>query len=103
MANKCVSERIDSNRKTGTRTAWERDPFLYPKGYAKKSEGGPFPWRLTSVMISGGERIAILDQAPYVVSVGDWLGSSRITEIEPDRIVLKGEDETRELVLEGSK
>ncbi|MFH1147844.1 MAG: hypothetical protein V1736_09075 [Pseudomonadota bacterium] len=104
MENECTpvsgAGPIDSKRTSG---AWERDPFVYPKVLADKDDGAALSWKLTSVMISGGQRIATLDQAPYVVSVGDRLGNSRILEIEPDRIILKGDGEKRELLLEGSR
>ncbi len=99
---------------------WDKDPFSVPKalepykktgaGYVEDAAkedlktGGKaqiaLSLRVTSILFSKRQKVATIDRAPYVVSVGDWVQNERVLKIMPDRIVLGRNGMKRVLVLE---
>jgi len=76
---------------------WGRNPFLTREEIAslrKKKAPPPSPkapipqWELKSVMISGPDRVAIIDD--HIVAVGDSLGDEKVLAINRDAVVLGG-------------
>lgn len=89
---------------------WGRDPFLFPRGVepynkVEEAEKGetPLPLKVNAVLISGRQKVATLNRAPYVVSIGDWIENEQVLEIEPDHVVLGKNGGKRWLLLESLK
>jgi hypothetical protein len=94
----------------GKLLTWSRDPFLFPRGvepYNKvekaEKEETPSTLRVNAVLISGRQKVATVNCAPYVVSIGDWIEDEQVLEIEPDHVVLAQNGRKRELLLESLK
>ncbi|MFH0924087.1 MAG: hypothetical protein V1872_00385 [bacterium] len=82
---------------------WGRNPFLFPgvNPYKKEATEGEkkvnakpllISLKVTSILISGEQRVATIDQPPFVVSIGDRIEDNRVVGIESDRIVLNIND-----------
>jgi len=79
---------------------WGRNPFLTREEIAslqKKKARPPSPlsakapvrqWELKSVMISGPDRVAVIND--YIVAVGDYIGDEKVLAINRDGVVLGG-------------
>ncbi|MBW1741409.1 MAG: hypothetical protein JRJ42_09810 [Deltaproteobacteria bacterium] len=94
-------------RKKVKNLGWGRDPFLFPEGiepYKKvtrvEQEKILSRLKVNAILISGKQKVATIDHAPYVVSIGDWIENEQVLEIEPGRIILGKGDKKRELLLE---
>jgi len=79
---------------------WGRNPFLTREEIAslQKKETplpstvfreSPIPqWKLKSIMISGSDKVAIIND--YILTVGDYIGDEKILEINQASVVLGG-------------
>jgi hypothetical protein len=99
---------------------WGKDPFIFPEGmdpYKKKSnkrvvvtpskkrkkvikrEEMPLSVRITSILISDDQKVATIDRAPYVVTIGDWIENEQVLEIMPDRVIFGRNGRRHEILL----
>ncbi|MGA1840779.1 MAG: hypothetical protein ACMUIU_09160 [bacterium] len=99
---------------------WGKDPFIFPEGmdpYNRKSnkkatplpekkvkkvvkrKEKPLSVKITSILISDGQKVATIDRAPYVVTVGDWIENLQVLEILPDRVIFGGEGKRQEILM----
>jgi len=102
---------------------WGTDPFIFPEGMdpyhkmkkrdPKKVVKGPVTgintggqWRhkllslkITSILISEDQKVATLDQAPYVVTIGDWIGNVEVLDIMSDRVIFGRQGKIQEVFL----
>jgi len=96
-------------QKRGKTLEWGRDPFLFPKGiepYKKVEEEKEemlLSLKVHAILISGRQKVATINRAPYVVSINDWIENEQVLEIKPDRVVLGKNGKSRELLLEPLK
>lgn len=91
--------------------AWGRDPFALPPWVEEMEEGATQPvetarsqpepgggkpsYKLSTILISGSNRLAVIDDRVY--AVGDKIGGEEISEITLDKVVLM--DDSGERVL----
>lgn len=99
---------------------WGKDPFIFPEGmdpYSKKSnkkiipspadkvkkvvkrKEKPLSVKITSILISDDQKVATIDRAPYVVTIGDWIGNVQVLEILPDRVIFGNEGIRQEILM----
>ncbi|MGA1867691.1 MAG: hypothetical protein ACMUJM_03990 [bacterium] len=88
---------------------WERDPFILPDPLhpVKKVEDEPLaaeqlsvlPIKVSSILISGNEKVATIDRDPYIVSIGDWIENEKVVGILSDKIIVEKNGARRELLL----
>lgn len=99
---------------------WGKDPFIFPEGkdsYKKKSwkkvvkhpvnrpkkvvkrKAKPLSIKITSILISEDQKVATIDRAPYVVTIGDWIENEQVLEIMPDRVIFGNNGITQEILL----
>lgn len=96
-------------QKRGKTLEWGRDPFLFPKGiepYKKVEEEKEemlLSLKVHAILISGRQKVATINRAPYVVSINDWIENEQVLKIKPDRVVLGKNGKSRELLLEPLK
>jgi hypothetical protein len=75
---------------------WGRNPFLTRKEIASIQEkavpvsnNATIPhWDLKSILISGPDRVAIIDD--YIVTVGDYIRGMKVIKINRSNVVLSG-------------
>ena len=82
---------------------WGRDPFYSPYQVAEETatptekvgrsrpeseKQGP-QYKLSTILISGSNRLAVIDDRVY--AVGDEIGKEKISDITLDHVVLKGD------------
>lgn len=99
---------------------WGKDPFLFPEGmdpyhkmkkvYPKKANDGPvkgintgkyhlLSLKITSILISEDQKVATINRAPYVVTIGDRIGDVQVLDIMADRVVFSRNGKTQEILL----
>lgn len=99
---------------------WENDPFIFPEGmdpYKKKSNKKaatapakkrekvirkgekPLSLKITSILISEDQKVATIDRAPYVVTIGDWIENVQVLEIMHDRVIFGRNGRRQEILL----
>jgi len=99
---------------------WGKDPFIFPEGkdpYKKKflkkvaktpvkrpkkvvkRIAKPLSLKITSILISEDQKVATIDRAPYVVTIGDWIENEQVLDIMPDRVIFGNNGLTQEILL----
>lgn len=71
-----------------------------PAGTAAAGQTGTGSFELSSILIRGDDRIAVINSSR--VRVGDTLGLALVQQIEPDAVVLNVAGESRRIRLYGS-
>lgn len=120
LKGKSGSENDMDKRDERKMLPWGKDPFIFPEGmdpYNKKSKkktirlpekkfkkvvkrkAKPLSVKITSILISDDQKVATIDRAPYVVTVGDRIEDVRVLEILPDRVIFGGEGKRQEILM----
>ncbi|MGA1823772.1 MAG: hypothetical protein ACMUIP_03840 [bacterium] len=97
---------------------WGKDPFLLPEalkprikaekntvaekapGEQKRPKAPEIPIEVTSILISGDEKVATINSDPYIVSIGDRIKDEKVINILPDKIIVEKNGKRRELSLD---
>lgn len=75
---------------------WSKNPFVQPVGEVDVSE-----MKLMAVVYSEGDAAALINGE--TVRVGERIGFSEVTEIDPNRVILRNDNGIFYLTLEGNE
>lgn len=75
---------------------WSKNPFVQPVGEVDVSE-----MKLMAVVYAEGDSAALINGE--TVRVGDRIGFSEVTEIDPNRVILRNDNGIFYLTLEGNE
>jgi hypothetical protein len=90
------------------RKRWGRSPFLTPSeaGYGSRSASigktgqGGIADTVSAILIGEAGGVAVINHT--IAAEGERVGEEQVTEIKPDRVLLRGETEERAIVIRES-